>query len=133
MLDYARERTMAALKVPRTAVLATSGPAGILASEFRCEARDLDLYLLVPQTSDHLFNLEHDSTVTLVTTGWELKGQARIISTRAADLGLDLLHEPGAEWCTLVRVDPHQIQIRREGGWGNLETIDLGPYRSTQS
>ncbi len=62
------------LRCHRTAVLATSGPAGVQASEFPCEAIDLNLYLLVPQTSDHLFNLEHDSAVTLLTPEWELRG-----------------------------------------------------------
>src|SRR3990170_2946427 len=124
MLDYARQRASEALRIPRTAVLATSGPAGVQAGEFPCEAIDLNLYLLVPQTSDHLFNLEHDSTVTLLTAGWELKGKAYIVSTGAPDLELDLLREPGAEWCVLVRVEPSQVQIRGEVGWGSLETID---------
>ena len=106
MLDYARQRALEAQRIPCRAVLATSGPAGIQAGEFPCEAIDLDLYLLVPKTSDHLFNLEHDSTVTLLTAGWELKGQAQIIPPGVSDLRLDLLREPGAEWCVLVRVDP---------------------------
>ena len=128
MLDYARQRAIEALRIPRTAVLVTSGPAGVEAGTFPCEAIDLDLYLLVPQTSDHLFNLEHNSTVTLLTPGWQLKGEAQIISPNAPDLELDLFKEPGAEWCVLVRVDPCQMQIRREEGWGNLETIDLKSY-----
>jgi len=125
MLNYARQRAIEALRIPRTAVLATSGPAGVQANEFPCEAIDLDLYLLLPRTSDHLFNLEHESTVTLLAAGWQLKGEAQIISQNVPDLELDLLREPVAEWCVLVRVDPCQVQIRREGGWGNLETIDL--------
>jgi len=97
MLDYARQRASEALRIPRSAVLATSGPAGIQAGEFPCEAIDLDLYLLVPKTSDHLFNLEHDSTVTLLTAGWGLKGKAQIIPPGVSDLRLDLLREPGAD------------------------------------
>jgi hypothetical protein len=128
MLDYARQRGIEALRIPRTAVLATSGPAGVQASEFPCQAIDLDLYLLVPKTSDHLFNLEHDPNVTLLTPAWELKGQACIIPPGASDLELHLLREPEAEWCVLLRVDPCQLQIRRQGGWGNLETIDLKSY-----
>jgi len=128
MLDYARQRASEALRIPRSAVLATSGPAGIQAGEFPCEAIDLDLYLLVPKTSDHLFNLEHDSTATLLTAGWELKGQAQIIPPGVSDLKLDLFREPGADWCVLVRIDPWQMQIRREEGWGNIETIDLKSY-----
>ncbi len=126
MLDYARQRTIEALKSYRKAVLATSGPAGLQASEFPCEALDLNLYLLVPQTSDHLFNLEHDSTVTLLTSGWELRGEAQIISPNAPDLELDLLRQPGAQWSVLVRVTPWRLQFQREDGWGNIETIDLG-------
>ena len=125
MLDYARQRAIEALKTPHRAVLATSGPAGLQAGEFPCQAIELDLYLLVPQTSDHLFNLENDSTVTLLAAGWELKGEAQLISPNTADLELDLLQEPGAEWSVLVRICPFQLHIRREEGWGYLETIDL--------
>lgn len=125
MLDYARQRAIEALRNHRKAVLATSGPAGLRASEFLCEAIDLDLYLLVPRTSDHLFNLEHDSTVTLLTASWELKGEAHIFSPDTSILELNLLREPAAKWSALVRVDPCQMQIRKEDGWGNLETIDL--------
>ncbi len=125
MLDYARQRAIEALKTPRIAVLVTSGPAGVQASEFPCEVIDLNLYLLVPQTSDHLFNLEYDSIVTVLTAGCELKGQAQIVSRGAPDLELDLWREPGAAWCALVRVEISRAQIRSERGWGNLETIDL--------
>ena len=129
MLDYARQHAIEALKIPRKAVLATSGPAGLQASEVPCEAIGLNLYLLVPQTSDHLFNLEPGCSVTLLTAGWELKGEAQIISPNVPDFESGLLREPGAEWCVLVRVDPCQIQIRRVGGWGNLETIDLKSHK----
>ncbi len=125
MLDYAHQRASEALGSPRIAVLVTSGPAGVQASEFPCEAMGLNLCLLVPQTSDHLFNLEHESIVTLLTARCEIKGTAQIISHHALDLKLDLLREPGATWCALVRVEISQVQIRSEQGWGNLETIDL--------
>ena len=125
MLDYARLRAIEILKLPRRVVLATSGPAGVQAGEFPCEAVELNLYLLVPKTSDHLFNLEHASSVTLLTGEWELKGDAQVIPPNAPGLELDLLREPGAQWCELVRVDPCQMQVRREGHWGNLETFDF--------
>ena len=125
MLDYARQRAIEALRIPRTAVLVTSGPAGVQASEFPCEAMGLDLYLLVPQTSDHLFNLEHNVAVTLLTAECEIKGKAQIISRCLLDFDLDLLRGSGAEWSVPVRVEISQVQIRSERGWGNLETIDL--------
>lgn len=126
MLDYSRQRTIDALKIPHRAVLVTNGPAGVQAGEFPCKAAGLHLYLLVPQTSDHLFNLERSPAVTLLTSEWELKGNAQIFPIRAAELEVDLAREPGAAWCVLVRVVPSRMHIRREAGWGNLETIDLG-------
>lgn len=125
MLDYAHQRAIQALKVSRRAVLVTSGPAGMQASEFTCEAIELELYLLVPQTSDHLFNLEHVSAVSLLTDKWEMKGVARIISSHTVDLELGILRQPEAEQSILVQISPCKLQIRREGGWGNLETIDI--------
>jgi hypothetical protein len=128
MLDYARQRVIEILKIPQTTVLATSGPAGVQAGEFLCEAIGLSLYLLVPQTSDHLFNLEHDPNVTLLTAEWELKGEAQVSLPNSPTLDLDLLRKPEAEWCALLRVDPRQLQVHRPGGWGSLETIDLQAY-----
>ena len=125
MLDYAHLRAIEALSLPRTVVLATSGPAGVQAGEFPCEAKGLALYLLVPRTSDHLFNLEHNSTVTLLASEWELKGEAHAMVANVPGLELELLREPGAEWCVLLRIDPFRMHIRKEGGWGNIETIDL--------
>jgi hypothetical protein len=125
MLDYARGRAVQALKVPRRAILVTTGPAGLQAGEFACEAAGLDLYLLLPQTSDHLFNLEHDPAAALLTSIWHLNGEARVISPIPPNLELELVKKPGVEWCVLIRITPHQLQIRREEGWGNLETIDL--------
>jgi hypothetical protein len=127
MLDYARQRVIEVLKAPCKAVLATSGPAGLQASEHPCQAIGLDLYLLVLHTSDHLFNLEYAPAVTLLAAGWEMKGEAHLVPPDSFPLDLSLLQEPGAKWCTLVRVAPHRVQIRREDGWGNLETIDLKP------
>lgn len=124
MLNYARQRAMEALRRPDRAVLATSGPAGLQASEYPCEADGLCLYLLIPQTSDHLFNLEHDPVVTMISEWWELKGEACVLPPNPPGLELGLLREPEAEWCRLVRIEPHQIQIRREKGWGYLETIE---------
>ncbi len=125
MLNYAHQQAAEALGKARAAVLATSGPAGVQASEVLCEAQDLALYLLVPRTSDHLFNLEQNPYVTLLSARWELKGRARVLLPGEPGPGLDLCREPDAEWCALVRVDAYRVHIRREGAWGNVETIDL--------
>ncbi len=123
MLDYTRQRAIEVLKAVRKVVLATGGPAGLQASEVACQAMGLTLYLLIPQTSDHLYNLKHQSGVSLLADAWSLKGEARLVSPSGLDL--ELLSTPGAEWCRLVRVDPYRVEIRRPSGWGNLETFDL--------
>jgi hypothetical protein len=125
MLDYSRQRVIEALKTPHAVILATSGPAGVQAGEVKYEALELVLYLLVPQTSDQLFNLEADSAVTLLTSRLEIKGKAQILSSIPNGLALDLLSEPEAGWCAIVRIDPRQVQIRNPNGWGYLETFDI--------
>ena len=125
MFDYAHQRALEALGNPRAAVLVTNGPAGVQVSEFPCAALGLSLYLLVPQTSDHLFNLEYESTVTLLIARYELKGKAQIVSRGAVDSDCALLREPAADWGAFLRVEISQVQLRSEEGWGNRETIDL--------
>jgi hypothetical protein len=123
MLDYARERARQVLKIPRTAVLATDGPAGLQLSELPCEALGLEVYLLLPQTSDHAFNLEHNPAVTLLTAAWKMQGKARIASKVEEEL--ELLRRPEGAWSVLVQVAPARIHILGDRGWGNAETIDL--------
>jgi len=125
MLDYAHQRIREVLKIPPSAVLVTNGPAGVQASEFPCEAADLTLYVYVPKTSDHLFNLEYVPGVNLLSSSWEIKGDAKIVSPDEVEVELDLMHTQDVDLYVLVQVEPVQVQIRREGGWGNLETIDL--------
>jgi hypothetical protein len=127
MLDYAHQRVIEIMGKPSKVVLATNGPAGVQLSELPCEPIGVNIYLFVPQTSDQLFNLEHNSMVTLLGAGWEMKGEARIIPKGKSIAGLELHNLPGAEWCVLVQVCVRQLNVHREGGWGNLETIDLKP------
>ncbi len=125
MFDYAHQRAIEVLGTPHIAVLVTNGPAGVQVGDFPCAVSGLNLYLLVPQTSDHLFNLECDTTVTLLIARCEVKGKARIVSRETIQSDDDLLREPAADWCVCVRVEIFQMQLRSEAGWGNRETIDL--------
>jgi hypothetical protein len=84
---------------------------------------DLGLYLLVPRTSDHLFNLEHNPEVVVTTGTWQVRGVARIAPERPA--GLALLQQPDAVWCEVVMVRPLRLQIEPQGGRGHAETIDI--------
>ncbi len=125
MLDYSSQRVEEILGAARTAVLASSGPGGLQAGEFPCEASGLAVWLLVPATSDHLFNLEHNPRVTLLTAAWELKGNAQVLAREDAPPGLSLLQDPAAPWCVTIRVQPAVLQIKGRQGWGYLETIEF--------
>jgi hypothetical protein len=127
MLNYARERAIEVLKSARTAVLATTGLAGVQVSEFPCEAVELDIYLLLPLTSDHLFNLERDQRIALHTEKWELIGKGQVLSPDEKLPRISLLPKTGIAWYVVIKVAPSKIQVLRPDGWGPAETIDLIP------
>jgi hypothetical protein len=129
MINYARERAREILRTKYRAVLATTGAAGVLVSEFPCEAIELDLYLLLPRTSDHLFNLEQDGRVAVHTDQWELTGKGRALSLEEKWPQISVLPKTGAACYVLVKVAPSQIQVLRAEGWGPAETVDLTPLR----
>ena len=123
MLNHLRERVTKVLSEAAVATLSTHGAAGIQANVFPCESIDLGLYFLIPRTSDHLFNLEHNSEVVVTTETWQLRGVARIAARRPD--GLALLRQPDAAWCEVVAVRPTRLQIEPQGGLGHAETIDI--------
>ncbi len=125
MLEHLRLRAMEVLALVQAATLSTSGPAGIQARIFPCEAQNLTLYFLIPTVSDHLFNLEHDPAAMVSTTGWQLRGYGRILPLHEAPPGLTLPGLPEASGCMLVEIRPFQLQINQRNGWGYSETIDL--------
>src|SRR3712207_6298913 len=79
MLNHLRQRIAETLAPVRSATLATDGPAGLLAHLLPCAASGTLLYLLVPRTSDHLFNLESHPSVVVATLGWQVHGCARFL------------------------------------------------------
>jgi len=123
MLNHLRERVTKVLSEAAVATLSTHGAAGIQANVFPCESVDLGLYLLVPRTSDHLFNLEQTPEVVVTTETWQLRGMACIAPDHPA--GLALLQQPDAAWCEVVAVRPTRLQIEPQGGLGHAETIDV--------
>jgi len=123
MLNHLRQRVTETLSAARTATLSTHGAAGIQANVFPCEAVDLCLYLLLPRTSDHLFNLEHNPEVVVTTEAWQVRGVARVAPEHPA--GLALLQQPDAAWCEVVMIRPTRLQIERPDGSGHAETIDI--------
>lgn len=129
MLDHLKRRVARILASAKTVTLSTSGPAGIQARQFPCEANGLALYLLLPGTSDHLLNLEKDALFVVSTSGWQLRGRAEVLPLTAGPDSLLLPHLPAAVGCVLVKIEPSQLQIYRQNGWGFRETIDIEPDR----
>jgi len=123
MLNHLRQRVTETLSAAKAATLSTHGAAGIQANVFPCEAVEAALYLLVPRTSDHLFNLEHNPEVVVTTETWQVRGVACIAPECPA--GLALLEQPDAAWCAVLAVRPTRLQIEWPGGSGHAETIDI--------
>jgi hypothetical protein len=123
MLNHLRQRVVDTVCAAETVTLSTCGPADIQANVFPCEALELVLYLLVPRTSDHLFNLEHNPEVVVTTAAWQLRGIACIAPS--CPPGLDLLQRADAAWCHVVQVLPRRLQIEQPDGVGYAETIDV--------
>ena len=124
MLNHLRQHIAATLAPARSATLATSGPAGLQAQVAPCMASDIQLYLLLPRTSDHLLNLEHDPAVVVTTAEWQVFGRARIVTELERPAAL-LLDAPDAPWSVVVAVQPTRVAIAQRMGWGAAETIDL--------
>lgn len=124
MLEPLRLRVIGALKNESSATLSTSGPGGIQAGFFPCEADGLTLYLLVPASSDVLFNLESETAVVITTPGWQMEGKAEIRSLLQAPAALQLVHSPRAAGCVLLAVTCWRLHFNWGEGWGYRETID---------
>jgi hypothetical protein len=124
MLHHLRQHIAATLEQAHSATLATSGPAGLQAHVVRCAASDIKLYLLLPRTSDHLLNIEHDSAVVVTTVEWQMSGRARVLA-EAESAAAPLLKAPDAPWSVVVEIQPTRVSIAQRQGWGAAETIDL--------
>jgi hypothetical protein len=74
MLDKLRATGLSLIATAGQATLSTAGPAGVQASVVSCHVYDGCIYLLIPSTSDHLFNLEQVTEVVLTTAEWVLRG-----------------------------------------------------------
>jgi hypothetical protein len=123
MLNHLRQHIATTLAPARSATLATSGPAGLQAQVAPCVASGIQLYMLLPRTSDHLLNLEHDPAVVVTTAEWQVFGRARVV--KELDQVPALLDAPDAPWSVMIVVQPTRVAITQRTGWGAAETIDL--------
>ena len=126
MLEDLRRRAAAALARACEATVATYGPAGLQADLVACAAQGLRLYLLVPSTSEHLFNLETNPELVVATAIWRVQGRGRGLSAAGRPVIATLNDNPSAPWCVWLEVVPTRLTIAHEHGWGAAETIDIG-------
>ncbi|GAB4413130.1 MAG: hypothetical protein Fur0044_07460 [Anaerolineae bacterium] len=121
MLDRLRDRAAQILAETDLCTLATTGPAGLQAAMVRCAGRGTSLYLLVPNTSDHLFNLETEPEVAVTTETWQLHGTADLVQDST-----DLFSTEQRRWHTVVRITPVRLHILPLSSPANYtETIDF--------
>ncbi len=128
MLDKLRDYALATLAENESCTLSTSGPAQLQASVVRLAVRGGKLYLLIPVTSDHLFNLEQEPTVLLTTRRWQLRGTAVLLKPAYTAPPPDLasLFDPAlAHTAGIVEVIPHQMHIETGQGQPHRQTIDF--------
>jgi hypothetical protein len=125
MLPHLHQRIATLLAQTRAATLATHGPAGLQAHVFPCEACALHLLLLLPCTSDHLFNISYDPLVVATTAHWQMRGNARPLNALECQRIAVFQHMPDAPWSTCIVIQPLSVSIAHRSGWGNAETIDL--------
>jgi hypothetical protein len=129
MLLHLRTRVAETLAETHHALLATCGPADIQAGVYPCEAEGVYLYVLVPRTSDHLYNLEVSPDVVVTTHRWQARGKARVLAPGTApEIGpcsRTLTASIEAEWSVLLEITPTRLQIAAESGGPYVETIDI--------
>ncbi len=125
MLEHLRRHVIDLLEPTQVVTLSTCGPAGVQAQVLSSAAQDLRLYILVPTTSEHLYNLEQEPTVVATTTDWQLRGYARELPPAEIPATLTLLRSPQASECKVVEVRPSRLQVGRPNGGGFSETIDF--------
>ncbi len=125
MLRRLRERAREALASACQVVLSSVGPADIQAEAVACEAVGLALYVLVPRTSDLLFNLETNTSVVATADAWQMRGEARLLAPGERPGLLEIVRRPEAEWCEVAEIRPSRLQLRPLPGQAQGETIDI--------
>jgi hypothetical protein len=75
MNKHLQQRVEELLTLYDSATLATCGETGPQISSITYRTQQLDLYLFVPRSSDHLFHLEAQPELVLLSPGWQLHGR----------------------------------------------------------
>jgi hypothetical protein len=125
VLSQIRQRACEVLSTARQVVLSTSGPAEIQAENLPCESLGLALYVLVPRTSDLLFNLESNKLVVATAEAWQARGVTRLLRPGQCPKELAIARTPEAVWCEVAEIRPTRLQLRPTSGQLQGETIDI--------
>ncbi len=128
MLNQLRTEALALIAATPHCILSTIGPAGVQASAITCVVEAGCVYMLVPSTIDHLFNIEHELEVVLTSTAWQLRGAALAIGEALGRHGAasDAIQARArAAGATLVEVFPLRMHLEPTGRRRYRETVDF--------
>jgi hypothetical protein len=128
MLNKLRTEALALIAATPHCTLSTIGPAGVQASVVECLVREDCVYVLVPSTVDHLFNLEHELEVVLTNLLWQLRGAALNLSEAGGLQGTapySINAQAQATGYTLIEVFPLRMHLEPAGRRRYRETIDF--------
>jgi hypothetical protein len=136
MLNQLRTEALALIAATPYCTLSTSGPAGVQASIVACLVREDCVYVLVPSTIDHLFNLEHEPEAVLTSPLWQLRGAALALGEAGGMQGTAPDHigaQARAAGYTLIELFPLRMDLEPAGRRRYRETIDFSVSISTTS
>lgn len=128
MLSQLRAEGLALIDATPNCILSTVGPAGVQASVVRCVVHASCVYVLVPSTLDHLFNIEHELEVVLTCSSWQLRGAALALGDATGLRGTApaaIQARAHATGTTLVEVFPLRMDLEPSGRRRYRETIDF--------
>jgi hypothetical protein len=100
-----------------SAILATCGAAGPESSIVALLVQNFCLYLLIPHGSDHLFHLEVQPEIVILSPTWKLNGRGVLLH--------DATIAVAQPWQAVVQVEPAQLHILSKDGHSSIETIDF--------
>ena len=128
MLNQLRAEALALIDATPDCILSTIGPAGVQASAVTCVVHSGCVYVLVPSTIDHLFNIEHEFEVVLTSATWQLRGAALAIGEVAGRYSTapdTIQARARVAGTTLVEVFPLRMHLEAIGPRRYRETIDF--------
>ena len=117
MNRHLRQRVADLFNAYDVVMLVTCGQAGPQISQVAYKPDGDLLNLFVPHNADHLFNLESQSEVVLLSQGWKLQGTAIIANASGVTAPY--------EWQKVVIVTPIRLHVLADDGQNTIESIDF--------